>query len=576
MRRLNLGRRGVVAALAALLALASRGALAADFSADAYTAPVSPRDLLWTERAAPTPLRAKYISPFARLTLSFADDPLVLVNDQTGEELVLIDSELAAYLSGGFVLWHRLQAAVLLPAYFRSEGPGGSGFGADGVLAGDPGADLRLVLLDRSAPLELALAGTIRVPLGASKGFASNSAVSAWPRLIATLDLGSRTFASLAVGPSLRPKATVQSLNVDNALKFSCGVHLGLTNHWGLTGEVAGATPFSDPFARGRTPLELAGGVRFEDGPWVAALGGGPGLTNGFGSPDFRLLGTVGAQFGDEAAASTEPASAADEATDRDGDGLLPPNDRCPEQAEDQDGFEDQDGCPDIDNDADGLKDAIDQCPGQAEDKDGFEDKDGCPDTDNDADGVLDSNDKCPDQAEDKDGWQDEDGCPETDNDKDTVPDDRDRCPNEAETINGVDDGDGCPDLIRVEAGQIRTLEPIFFEYRSAKIQRRSEPVLVELATLLKSRGDLGKVSIEGHTDSQGADVYNLNLSAARASAVMKFLTDSGVDAGRLEAHGLGETKPIDDNRTEGGRAHNRRVEFHLVDLVGRSEEQPH
>ena len=71
------------------------------------------------------------------------------------------------------------------------------------------------------------------------------------------------------------------------------------------------------------------------------------------------------------------------------------------------------DGCPDLDNDADGILDVNDKCPNEAEDFDGFEDADGCPDLDNDADGILDINDKCPNEAEDFDGFEDEDGCPE-------------------------------------------------------------------------------------------------------------------------------------------------------------------
>src|SRR5262249_44346906 len=83
------------------------------------------------------------------------------------------------------------------------------------------------------------------------------------------------------------------------------------------------------------------------------------------------------------------------------------------------------------DVDGDGIEGAADQCPTAAEDKDGFEDTDGCPDADNDLDNIPDKQDKCPDQAEDMDGFEDTDGCPEVDNDKDGIPDTGDRCPNE-------------------------------------------------------------------------------------------------------------------------------------------------
>ena len=65
------------------------------------------------------------------------------------------------------------------------------------------------------------------------------------------------------------------------------------------------------------------------------------------------------------------------------------------------------------DTDNDGIPDDKDKCPDQAEDKDQFEDEDGCPDPDNDKDGIPDEKDKCPNEAETKNGYQDEDGCPD-------------------------------------------------------------------------------------------------------------------------------------------------------------------
>jgi len=122
---------------------------------------------------------------------------------------------------------------------------------------------------------------------------------------------------------------------------------------------------------------------------------------------------------------------------------------------------------------------------------------------------------------------------------------------------------------VRVEGGQIRTLEPIYFEYNKAAIQARSQPMMIEMAGVIKSRADLGRISIEGHTDDKGPDAYNMKLSDARANAVMKFLVDAGVPAARLSAKGYGESKPIDDNKTEAGRAKNRRVEFLFIDKPG-------
>lgn len=98
---------------------------------------------------------------------------------------------------------------------------------------------------------------------------------------------------------------------------------------------------------------------------------------------------------------------------DADNDGIADDVDKCTSIAEDIDGFQDDDGCPDFDNDNDGIYDAQDKCPNEPEDFDGFEDKDGCPDIDNDKDGVLDANDVCPNNPETMNGYKDEDGCPD-------------------------------------------------------------------------------------------------------------------------------------------------------------------
>lgn len=98
------------------------------------------------------------------------------------------------------------------------------------------------------------------------------------------------------------------------------------------------------------------------------------------------------------------------------------------------------------DNDEDAIADDEDKCPDIAEDFDGFNDEDGCPDYDNDEDGMYDTKDKCPNEAEDFDGYMDRDGCPDLDNDGDGVPDAIDKCPNRAETFNLYKDEDGCPD----------------------------------------------------------------------------------------------------------------------------------
>jgi outer membrane protein OmpA-like peptidoglycan-associated protein len=252
---------------------------------------------------------------------------------------------------------------------------------------------------------------------------------------------------------------------------------------------------------------------------------------------------------------------------DRDGDGILDNDDQCPDDPEDIDGFEDVDGCPELDNDQDGVADLTDRCVNVAEDPDGFQDEDGCPEFDNDFDGIADLNDQCATNAEDFDAYQDEDGCPETDNDSDGITDLLDKCPNEAEDYDGDEDADGCPEerkLVKVEDDQIKLNEKVHFKTAKSDILPSSYPLLNEVAEVLVSNPEI-HVRIEGHTDSRGSESYNQNLSEERAASVLQYLLSRGVEASRLTSRGYGESRPIEDNATATGRAANRRVEIHIT-----------
>ncbi len=252
---------------------------------------------------------------------------------------------------------------------------------------------------------------------------------------------------------------------------------------------------------------------------------------------------------------------------DRDGDGYRDGIDKCPDDAEDFDEFEDGDGCPDKDNDKDGINDTDDDCPMVAEDKDGFEDDDGCPDKDNDEDGLLDEDDNCPDEPEDKDGFQDDDGCPETDNDGDGMPDSEDKCPDEMETVNNYADDDGCPDdvMVRVVGDEIVLDDRIYFRVNHAEVQFRSRSLIMQLAKLLNDNPAYALVKIQGHADDTGEAEYNKRLSLRRSKAVRQMLVLYGVDPKRLVVEAYGEEKPAISKGTVHARTKNRRVEFLIL-----------
>ncbi len=261
---------------------------------------------------------------------------------------------------------------------------------------------------------------------------------------------------------------------------------------------------------------------------------------------------------------------------DNDRDGILDKDDKCPNEPETKNGFEDEDGCPDsldLDRDGDGIPDKVDKCPDDPEDKDGFEDEDGCPDPDNDKDGILDVDDLCPNDPEDKDGFEDQDGCPDPDNDKDRILDKDDKCPNQPETYNGFEDEDGCPDKGRVliRRGKLEILDKIYFETAKAIIKPISYPILDAIAATLKGNPQILLLEVQGHADERGDDDYNMKLTDDRAAAVKKYLIDKGIDTERLQSHGYGETKPAEKNgkpctaHSEGCWSLNRRVEFVIL-----------
>ncbi len=248
---------------------------------------------------------------------------------------------------------------------------------------------------------------------------------------------------------------------------------------------------------------------------------------------------------------------------DRDGDGYLDPDDKCVDQPENYNGFEDLDGCPDDpDTDGDGLLDSVDACVMEPEDVDQYLDGDGCPEPDNDLDTILDAADKCPLDAEDPDGFEDENGCPDPDNDGDTVPDLTDQCPNTP----GQKDQDplGCPTkpaLVVVTDCEVKITQQIHFEFNKDKIRKESFPVLDAVVEVLQKNASI-KLEVQGHTDDKGSPKYNKDLSNRRAGSVMKYLVSHGVPADRLTSAGYGLERPLVPNNSDTNRALNRRVQF--------------
>lgn len=203
------------------------------------------------------------------------------------------------------------------------------------------------------------------------------------------------------------------------------------------------------------------------------------------------------------------------------------------------------------------------------------------PSPDRDRDRVPDANDACPDVPGMPSGDPELDGClppervPDEDTDGDGIRDSDDACPG----IRGVWTDDrmtnGCPtgtphQLAVVTATEIRVGERIQFATGSADLLGDSEAVLGAVSRLLDEHPEIRRLRVEGHTDDTGDASFNFDLSQRRATAVLQWLVQHGVDEGRLVREGFGSTRPLATNLTEQGRLENRRVAFTILERAPR------
>ncbi len=475
-----------------------------------------------------------------------------------------VKHQLIDYLSVGMEVASRASFNIALPiAFFQGTGVDpqsrgvGEGLDVKKLSIHDLRLDSRVKVYENDArKLRLGLGGAAFVATGDPNSFTSDDSASGWLYGAGEYDFGKFLVAG-QLGPHFRPNHSIGGtdgdLSVGSEMRWAFGAYVPLRSGrirlglelFGSTGLFTKAGGTESTFFRGRnTDLEWLAQARFGIGQrqrtW-AMVGGGTRLSAGYGSPDLRILASIGTFF-----------------TLKDVPGKSP--DRMVKVVPDVEDYA-------KDTDKDGYPDDIDKCPTVPEDGKPPDPSDGCPaGSDRDHDGIPDTADACPDEPEDKDGVQDNDGCPEDDADNDQIPDKDDRCPLEPGNTNKKKpEKNGCPGLTKVtESGEVALLEPIQFETGRATIKAVSFPILDEVVTLMKARPNI-HMGIYGHTDDRGADDMNMRLSKDRAASVVKYLQNHGIAGSRMESEGFGETKPLDTNDTAAGRAKNRRVEFKIL-----------
>jgi outer membrane protein OmpA-like peptidoglycan-associated protein len=526
---------------------------------------------------------------FGQLALGYQFRPLRTKNITTEQATLAISpsaaisNQFAIYGTAGFEVLDRAILSVSFPWYPIQTGsqpnyaPGSvlgagslktSNFSTSGPGAGDTRLDFRFTILrseDRKAALGAGL--SIFAPSGTTTNFGGDGGTATMVMVTGEYTVKFITLVA-NTGFHFRPVHAINDapggngLGISDEWRWALGgfiplkdgkYRLGATifGQTGLTGSdpVAGDTFFT----KQNTPIEFDVEGRMRFGPaehWWAGADLGTAILRGYGAPDLRVIGLIGTYVPILDSEATSPERAAERRARRRQEHMS-------------------------DRDHDGIPDDIDACPDEPEDHLGNDPNDGCPlPPDRDGDGIPDQYDKCPDVPEDKDGIDDGDGCPEDDADQDGIPDAVDACPKEPGKPNPDPKKNGCPTFYKVEGNVVRILQQVHFAFGSAVILPESFPMLQEITNLLKANPGIRKMAIEGHTDNRGSADLNKQLSQDRANSVMNWLVQHGVEQNRLEAHGYGMEKPIEDNATDEGRARNRRVEFKITEEVDTNKVQ--
>lgn len=514
------------------------------------------------------------------VTGDWAYKPLVLYAPNGDEQQAVIEHQFFAHLGGDVILADRLRLGFNLPIALYQSGEsatvGTTTFSSSNATSvGDLrlAADLRLVGEYRG-PAELAIGVAAYLPTGSKDAFTGDGKVRLAPRLLLAGELGRFVYAARAGFLYRANDAGFAGTSKSSEVFGAAAAGLRVLDEKLVIGpELYGSTSTASGgfFARRTSPFEILFGAHYLAAPdFRIGAGVGPGLTRGVGAPEVRGLLSL------EWVPAVEAVKQAP--SDRDHDGILDVDDACPDVSGVKTDDAATNGCPprEKDRDHDGILDAVDACPDVPGVKTDDPATNGCaPEKDRDHDGVLDVDDACPDEAGVKTDDPKTNGCPPPrDRDKDGILDDQDACPDAPGPANDDPKKNGCP-AARIEQGQIKILERVEFENNSAKIRPESDRVLNAVLDVMQTHPEFTKLGVQGHTDNRGAAGYNKRLSQQRANSVVKWLTDQGIAKARLSAAGFGLEKPIDSNDTDEGRQNNRRVEFHILEVDGKTVEAP-
>jgi outer membrane protein OmpA-like peptidoglycan-associated protein len=471
-------RRGV---LFSLLALLSARELHAQVDAERFKPAVTHDGWVNTEGSA---VRHPDDAWELGAWLNYARHPLIIADDD-GLVTPLVAGRASLDLLGSVSFSRRFALGLGLPVFVQH------GDAASGAGIGDVRLVPKLELVnDRDDGLGMALAAELRAPTHGGDFSGGARSFSVFPKVILDHRFRGGVRIGANVGVILREDQSFLNVTQGDELAYSAAIAYrfgGPSGRTELGAELNGGVNLQEAGDE-EVALEALGFLRHALSPaWQVQGGAGAGVLEGYGVPTWRVF--VGATF--------TPTS-----HDRDYDGVVDSEDQCAEFAEDRDGVEDGDGCPE-------------------------EDPDG------DHDGVSDSDDECP---------------------------------TEKETINGRDDDDGCPDSgdrrVVFDDGEFVVLDTIRFNTGSSEVHPSAHSLLDQVALTLRAYPEIEHIRIEGHTDDTGPRELNMVLSQQRAASVKRYLVRRGVSPHRLVVRSYGPDRPREQGKDDAARAKNRRVEF--------------
>lgn len=450
------------------------------------------------------------------LWLDYADEPFVFrPDDPEREDTALVDNVTTARaLVSARVLELPLRLGLDFPVHIITNGPG--------IEYPTQLGDFRLSAEVCAANLgnaHLGATADLTLPSGATSAWMSSGRATFAPGVAASLREGP-LLAALNVGFRTGTGDEIGTLEVGPSFRAALGAAVSVADSTSLAGELDGELWLGNPDEPGDVPAELQFSVRHAPDDVIAvSVGGGMGITQGVGAPDFRLmLGLTWGVLGMEVEST-----------------LATPPEQPGETGRVVVRVVDPGGHP--------IGGAGVRVMGTI----------GVP-LATGKDGILEAS--LPAGAHtvvvSATGW---------------MPAER----NVVVRAAGEDDVTIVlfpAEQVRVdpETGQIFLRDKVFFEVDRAELRVDSLATLDALAEVLLARSDLARIRIEGHTDATGTPEHNLELSQARAESVMAYLVSQGVDASRLEAKGMGESRLLQEGDSEEVHATNRRVEFHLVE----------